>query len=143
MNVLIAVDPSEESREAAEMAYRFFGPDNEYTLLSVGNRGPILCGTWPIGSHHNAGELMRLLDNAAADDALQVANEVNTVLTPAATLTIGLAEPGRVICERASEADADVIVIGSQDKSFWERLIDPSIGRYLVDNAPCPVLVIR
>ncbi len=50
---------------------------------------------------------------------------------------------GSTICEAAVENDTDVIVIGSHDRSLWERLFTPSVGKYLVDNAPCPVLVVR
>lgn len=50
---------------------------------------------------------------------------------------------GTALCDAASEADIDAIVIGSHDKNAWERLLQPSIGRYLIDNAPCPVIVVR
>ncbi len=143
MNVLIAVDDSTESREAATVAYRFFGADNEYSLLSVGDSEPVFSGAWPVGSHHSSGDLVGLLDKAASDEALRVAAKTNAMIVPDAAMTTGIGDPGRVICERAAEGHADVIVIGSHDKSFWERLVHPSVGRYLVDNAPCPVLIVR
>lgn len=50
---------------------------------------------------------------------------------------------GESLCRAATEHKSDVIVIGSHDKSVWQRLFDPSVGRYLIDNAPCAVLVVH
>ena len=143
MNVLIAVDDSIESREAATVAYQFFGAENEYSVLSVGSREPVVYGTWPVATHQSAGDLVGLVDTAIADEALRVAAKANATIIPDAAMTTGIGDPGRIICQRATEGQADVIVIGSHDKGFWERLIDPSVGRYLADNAPCPVLIVR
>ena len=56
---------------------------------------------------------------------------------------VAVGHPGSALCETAIELDVDAIVIGSHDKSAWERLLNPSTGRYLIDHAPCPVIVVR
>jgi nucleotide-binding universal stress UspA family protein len=48
----------------------------------------------------------------------------------------------KVIVEYADDCDADVIVVGSPNRSWLETLFDPSIARRVTKSAPCPVLVV-
>jgi nucleotide-binding universal stress UspA family protein len=141
MNVLIAVDDSAEARHAVDVAYRFFGPDADYSILSVGDRPPVFAGGYGAGAMPTAADLTQQLDaaHAVAEDAVTHAAE----LLPDAETEVEDGKPGSIICEFAEEHESDVIVIGSHDRSFWLRLFDPSVGRHVLDNAPCPVLVVR
>ncbi len=56
---------------------------------------------------------------------------------------VGVGAVGQTIGEHALESAADIIVMGSREHSIWDRIFDPSAGRYVIDNAPCPVLVVR
>ena len=47
-----------------------------------------------------------------------------------------------VIVEYADDCDADLIVVGSPNRSWLEALLDPSISRRVTRSAPCPVLVV-
>lgn len=47
-----------------------------------------------------------------------------------------------VIVEYADESDADLIVVGSANRSWLEALFDTSIARKVTKSAPCPVLVV-
>lgn len=49
--------------------------------------------------------------------------------------------PAEAICEEARRIASDLIVIGHRHLSFMGRLLDPSVGRRILDAAPCPVLV--
>ena len=75
MNVLIAVDDSEESRHAVDIAYRFFGPEADYSLLSVGDRPPVFVGGYGAGAMPTAADLTIQLDAAqeAAERAVSEA----------------------------------------------------------------------
>ncbi|MCO4846343.1 MAG: universal stress protein [Yoonia sp.] len=48
----------------------------------------------------------------------------------------------QVIVAYADDCDADVIVVGSPNRSWLEALFDPSIVRRVTNLAPCPVLVV-
>ena len=47
-----------------------------------------------------------------------------------------------VIIEYADECAADLIVVGSANRSWLEALFDTSVARQVTRSAPCPVLVI-
>jgi nucleotide-binding universal stress UspA family protein len=47
-----------------------------------------------------------------------------------------------VIVAYADENDADLIVVGSANRSWLETLFDISIARKVTKSAPCPVLVV-
>ncbi|NNE13186.1 MAG: universal stress protein [Ilumatobacter sp.] len=142
MKVLIAVDDTPESMHAVDAAYRFFGPDADFHLISVGDRPPVFTGGYGAGAMPTAADLTRQLD-AAMEAARHAVQEASSHLPGSASLEVESGHAGRVICESASEHEIDVIAIGSHERHFWERLIDPSVGRYLIDHAPCPVLVVR
>jgi nucleotide-binding universal stress UspA family protein len=48
----------------------------------------------------------------------------------------------QVIIEYAGDCDADVIVVGSPNRSWLEALFEPSITHSVTKTAPCPVLVV-
>ena len=141
MNVLIAVDDSEESRHAVDVAYRFFGPDADYSILSVGDRPPIFVGGYGAGAMPTAADLTLQLDaaHATAEDAVSHAAE----RLPNAEIDVEDGQPASIICQFADEHRSDVVVVGSHDRSFWLRLFDPSVRHHVIDHAPCPVLVVR
>ena len=47
------------------------------------------------------------------------------------------------ICRKASEYDAQLIVVGSHGWGAARRLLSGSVSTGLVHSAPCPVLVVR
>lgn len=142
MDVLIAVDDSKESREAVAAAYRFFGAEATYSLISVGARPTVFVGGYGAAVMPTAADLEMQLDavERTADHAVSTAQ---ADLPAGAQIDVEVGDPARTICEYAVEHTSDVIVIGSHDRHFWERIFDPSVGRYLIDHAPCPVLVVR
>jgi nucleotide-binding universal stress UspA family protein len=52
-------------------------------------------------------------------------------------------EPGAVLCERADALGATVVVVGSRGRGAIRRALLGSVSNYVVQNAPCPVLVVR
>jgi nucleotide-binding universal stress UspA family protein len=52
-------------------------------------------------------------------------------------------DPGAVLCERAAAVGADVVVVGSRGRGALKRALLGSVSTYVVNNAPCPVLVVR
>ena len=47
-----------------------------------------------------------------------------------------------VIVTYADEYDADIIVVGSPNRSWLEAVFDPSVDRKVTKLARCPVLVV-
>lgn len=142
MNVLIAVDDSTESREAVSAAFRFFGSDADYSLISVGERPTVFIGGYGAAAMPTAADLEMQLD-AVELTARHAVSTAQADLPDGAQIDVEVGDPARAICEYAEEHASDVVVIGSHDRHFWERIFDPSVGRYLIDHAPCPVLVVR
>lgn len=48
----------------------------------------------------------------------------------------------RAIADYADDCDADIIVVGSPNRSWLEALFDLSITSRVTNSAPCPVLVV-
>ncbi len=142
MDVLIAVDDSNESREAVAAAYRFFGSDASYSLISVGERPTVFVGGYGAAAMPTAADLEMQLD-AVQRTAEHAVSSAQAHLPEGAQIDVEVGDPARTICDFASEQKSDVVVIGSHDRHFWERIFDPSVSRYLIDHAPCPVLVVR
>ncbi|MEO6651850.1 MAG: universal stress protein [Ilumatobacteraceae bacterium] len=142
MDVLIAVDDSTESREAVTAAYGFFGSNASYSLISVGERPTLFIGGYGAAAMPTAADIEMQL-NAARRTAEHAVSSAETSLPDRAQIDVEVGDPARTICDFAAEQGSDIIVIGSHDRHFWERIFDPSVSRYLIDHAPCPVLVVR
>jgi nucleotide-binding universal stress UspA family protein len=56
---------------------------------------------------------------------------------------INFGPPAEVICRRAAEIGADLVVVGSRGLGGIDRLILGSVSRAVVGCAPCSVLVVR
>jgi nucleotide-binding universal stress UspA family protein len=144
MKVLIGVDDSMESRHAIDVAFGFCGPHAEYTVASVGENRPLFSSAYAGGTFVSATDLTDRFDTArqaARERARQAAESLPNGADVDVDVAVG--HPGRALCDLASDLGADAIVIGSHDKNAWERLVNPSTGRYLIDHAPCPVVVVR
>ena len=50
-------------------------------------------------------------------------------------------DPGRALCDLATERGATVIVAGTRGRGGLKRAVLGSVSDHLVRNAPCPVLV--
>jgi nucleotide-binding universal stress UspA family protein len=140
--ILIAVDDTDESMDAVSVAYDLFGPAPDYLITSIG-RMPIL--TYPATPGGGMPVYVPLADVADSVKANAAATAVEAAenLEVDATIEVGTGPVGAAVCRIAEDSGASVIVIGSHDRSIWARLFQPSVGKYVVDNAPCPVLVVR
>jgi nucleotide-binding universal stress UspA family protein len=52
-------------------------------------------------------------------------------------------EPATGIVKRASEIEADTIVMGTHGRSGFKRLFMGSVAEHVLRSAPCPVVIIR
>jgi nucleotide-binding universal stress UspA family protein len=53
-----------------------------------------------------------------------------------------LGPPAEAIVRLARERNADLIVVGTRRKGFFERLVEGSVNQEVLRHAPCDVLVV-
>jgi nucleotide-binding universal stress UspA family protein len=155
--VLLAVDESEASMEAARRARELFGTDATYLAVNVAERVP----TWtaqpmPWGAVYPfplqaaapmvavPGEATIDADGptAPADAARDTAETVSAAVGVDAAAIGEVGDPASAILDAAASHGADVIVIGSTHKGWWRRLFEGSVSRDVVRESPLPVLLI-
>jgi nucleotide-binding universal stress UspA family protein len=161
--VLIAVDDSEDSIKTARIAYELFGDGASYTVVNVADRTPLMWGgdslVWgvgypvmmgPAGAIETAPGGVRTddaaadADSAPIDAAIQVAQDVATEAhIPNAQVVGEVGDPATAIITAAHHHQADVIVVGSHDRSWFSRLLVPSTSGAVVREADIPVLIAR
>ena len=163
-HVLIAVDGSESSLAAAQSAHRLFGDSARYTVINVAEQGAVIWGTdalqygtvYPLSfpgvgvvggvpfvtdsaGIHSASERIAELTDAATLKAGDIAHEAG--LEDAAPLGAE-GDPADSIVQAAREHGADVIVVGTHERSRLARLFSPSVSGTVVRESTVPVLVV-
>jgi nucleotide-binding universal stress UspA family protein len=161
--VLIAVDDSEHSVHAARVAYELFGDSAAYTVVNVTDQTAMMWGgdslMWGVGypvlmapsglvgvaapTAGAAGDTPSV-DTASIDAAMQVALDVASEAELPHPQVVGeVGDPAQAILAAARHHQADVIVIGSHDRSWFSKLLAPSVGGTVVKDAEIPVLIAR
>lgn len=141
MKILIAVDSSELSHHAAEVAKQLF-PSANHILLSTATASPYLLPE-PFGS--GGYTVLPTAAELASSEIIaeRAAKDANEVFNGSAEELIDSGDPGRIICEQAKALKADVVVVGRGHKNWLSRLFAPSVSEYVIAHAPCPVVVVR
>ncbi|MEO8265660.1 MAG: universal stress protein [Ilumatobacteraceae bacterium] len=163
--VLIAVDDSESSIKTARTAYALFGDSATYTVVNVAEQSPMMWGgdalVWGIGypivmapsgspmvgaggTEPTTDAEAAEADHAPIDAAMQVAQDVATeaqLPNPQAVGEVG--DPATAILNAAHHHEADVIVIGSHERSWFSKLLVPSVAGAVMREADIPVLIAR
>ena len=144
--ILVAVDDSAASKRAATFVEGFFrGEDVTITAVNVAHTpvpwmAPVPFGavyTWPYG----------VADERAVDDALAEAEADATAVAAAAApkdaeIEVVFGETVEAILKAADDEDADVVVVGSNDKGFLSRLFDGSVSERVTRESTRPVLIV-
>lgn len=152
MKVLLAIDDDKPSRDAARATASWL--PNEATIVALHVApDPATVATPPVTGHFGApgagGIVFRqeILDGLRDDTELEaMASKVaDETLAPDHTRSVVVehGDPATVICRVATEIDADLIVVGTGDRSWLDRLLEPSVSREVSTAAPCSVLVVR
>lgn len=102
-------------------------------------------GSGSLGANQRA-----LIESAGREHARTVLEAAEASLEARAlsreSSRIEVGEPGRVICALATEIRADLVVLFARRRGGGPSTGPPSVGhtaRYVVDHAPCPVLLVR
>lgn len=143
LRVLIAIDDSEVAVRAAAVAGRMFGRDRgQFFLLNVGRLIP------PHTAAPAAAWIAYPMSRADWDaiDTGMTLTELQSVATesglPDAVTLSDIGDPAERVLDAAEHLDADAVVVGSRQRGFLERLIDPSVSKEVVSKADRPVLVV-
>jgi nucleotide-binding universal stress UspA family protein len=143
MKILLAVDGSEPSLIAVSLVKALpLSTDSAIELIAVIADEPLTYGPWPaFAPIQTPAALDRAFSDARAqldDIADGLAGDDRTTGT-----TVRQGRPASEIVMEAHRFGADLIVVGARGHSAVERLLVGSVSSEVVDQAPCPVLVVR
>lgn len=148
MRILLAVDDDAPSYDAALAVSQWFSDETDVVVVHVdapvsgvvpataGSPGGL--GHYPVMS---AAEL-QARRSEAHKEARETAREIAD-LTDGEVWSTTDRDPATAVIDLAGEIDADLIVCGTGDRSWFSRLLEPSVSGELVKRAPCSVLVVR
>ncbi|WP_051063088.1 universal stress protein [Ilumatobacter nonamiensis] len=140
--LLLATDGSEHANAALRAGIRLVEPGLGSLLVTV---VPTLDPSIVVGSGH-AGPVMTFADEQQLieerdRDARRAVDEAAAFLgLSEIEIEILGGDPGAAICERAEEAEIDLIVIGTSGTGGFKRALLGSVSDYVVRHAPCPVI---
>ena len=142
MLVVIGIDGSELAVLAAKRARDLVREDAEFLLVSAhesvdtdagGIEGPVLTPDEQdsLARAAHLGAETALTEAAAALDLVGARQEAIE------------GDAGPALCRLAERSGADLIVVGSHGRNAISRLFLGSTSQYVVQHAPCAVLVVR
>ena len=154
--VLVAVDDTDASVRAAETAHRLFGDSAQYLAVNVTNLVDLAAIPWygagwgaPYAAPYGAvwayrGDVtVSEGDNGediAEANAREIAEESGL---PDAEAVGEEGDPATAVIRAAEEHRADVIVVGTDERGWFDRLLRPSVSKEIVKHAHVPVLVVH
>jgi nucleotide-binding universal stress UspA family protein len=144
-NVLVAVDGSETSLEAARAGLAVLAVDAPVVIVTVVETSDptLVTGSGMAGGVMSADELDALDESRLAEgEATLVAAAAALARTDAESLVVR-GDAGAALCDLARERDASAIVMGSRGLGGIKRALLGSVSDYVVRNAHCPVVITR
>lgn len=151
--VLLAMDETDAAIEAARQARQLFGPDATYLALNVAENipawGPVPAVRGAVYPYPYAAPYPLVEEELAAlepttetlDEARETAHHLAEEAGIGAESLGEFGDPTTAILDAADEHDADVIVVGATDKSWWRRMVDGSVSNDLVRGSTRPILI--
>lgn len=148
MKILIATDGSQFSRKAVEKCCEIIGKGNaaDIKVISLVER-PMPMATEPFAI---SGEYYAALEEDLRNQAKHAVSEAEEIIRQniggEKLLLEGEVITGnvkRIIVEEAEKTGANLIVMGSHGRGFFNRLMLGSVSDFVVHHASCSVLVVR
>ncbi len=136
--ILVPVDGSPVTSNVIGWACHFaktFG--SELLLLHVVSIPPVS----DVSGIQVASKELEEAGQSILSSALKAAEESS--VRPTAILDFSVGNAGMRIVQLAREKSVDMIVIGARGQSRIRALLMGSVANSVVNNAPCPVLVVR
>jgi nucleotide-binding universal stress UspA family protein len=143
MKILVAASGSYDDPDGSlEVAASFPWPEgSEIHVVSVAEViQPIMVGMVPDAI--DAGEVQVRTDSEAKSAATHGAQRFRSYGFQAEGLCL-TGDPETEILDYARQWGADLIVVGSHDRSAIDRFLTGSVSESIVKHAPCSVLVLK
>lgn len=146
MRILITTDGSDFSKAAVEKCCQMVvkPEDTAIKIVSVYEL------TLPLDVFPAPTDFSERLENSAREQAEEFAEQAAAMIREYfpdsnidLTTQISTGAPEQVLVETAKDWSADLVVVGSHGRGFWERMLLGSTTDALVHHAPCSVLVVR
>lgn len=145
--VLLAVDGSELDDVIAQAARKIFGSDAEYLAVNVSEPETQFTSNAPYGMVYpyvwDTPVSPTVEVETALDEAERVAERFGQTAEMRVEALGDVGDPADAIVTAAAEHEVDVVVVGSRERGWFSRLMDPSVSREVAASSPVPVLVVR
>ncbi len=144
--ILVPVDFSENSLKAIKysLAIAKDRKSKVYFLHVINQR--IVDAIYELSVRgYQGSNFAELMDNVRAEKENELRSVVPEELSEGIEkeFVVKQGRPAKVIVNVAKELDIDLVVIGFQGRSTIGELVLGSVALYVVNNAPCPVLVVH
>lgn len=148
MRVLIGTDGSEAAVEAARRALPLLAAPTEVVVVCVVEAPAIAAEGFESGFAGGvaAPEEIDAAWAGANAQAREALDRTIAALGDVAAAVTPVAESGDIgptLCAVAEERGADAIVVGSRGHGALRRALLGSVSTHVVNNAPCPVVVLH
>ncbi|HET7644439.1 MAG TPA: universal stress protein [Nitrososphaeraceae archaeon] len=149
--ILVGIDGSEKSFEAADYAINLAGKYKSELLLIV---NVFKIGSWYHGEYpyswgkpevldevyeKEKQEMQNILNNKIKNkaDKLNLNSKIDVIMTPRTT------DPSVVLVDHSKRNNIDLIIVGTRGRTGFKKLLLGSVASGIVTSAHCPVLVIK
>jgi nucleotide-binding universal stress UspA family protein len=142
--ILFATDGSpsaaEAQKDAFELALRLEAP---LLVVSVAHPALPAVGYSAYGYSNVVAEVREAERKRVEELVAEIAEVAEAEGVDCSTVNVDDGQIVDEICRKASEYDAQLIVVGSHGWGAARRFLSGSVSTGLVHSAPCPVLVVR
>ena len=138
--IVVAYDHSELSKKALKMAMDLAKQDQQIEVFVVMVMQPEKAIPYAYG----LGVVAQLESQLEKANTVRVEIEQELKSLPNKTKALLLqGNPGLMIVDFVKQNDADLVVMGSRGLSGLKELFLGSVSHYVVQKAPCPVLIVK
>lgn len=137
--ILLATDGSEHAKKATKTAIHLAKSLSQSSIILMH-----VIGKAPSRSElADANYDVRSLLTMKAHQALRSIKDEITQEGLSISIEVGLGEPAKEIIELARQQKIDLIIMGSRGLSSLEEIVLGSVSHKVIQNAPCPVMVVK
>ena len=134
--IVVGYDGTEASERALERAGELEGAFGSTVILA--SVSPVMTG-----AAHGGGSVDPTDPPDAHQSLLDAAKDKLAARGVQAETVLGLGDPAEAIVELAEQRGADLIVVGTREPGFWERLLGHSVSGAVQRHAHCDVLIVH
>ena len=144
--VLLATDGSDLATAAVVRGVELLGPNHRYIALAV---VPLAIMPSAVVRPLDANptivdpDLERVIEEEDRDESTHELARLVELLDVDVEPMVEVGDPGETICHLAGHLGVDVLVIGSHGHGWIQRVLLGSVSHYVMQHAPCPVLMVR